>query len=209
MAENTTPHMPIHESNLPEAKHLAELFSVMNDIQLVVDCLNWLIAEGLKPDSEKNGLFLQAFFSTALITYRRAFASGVRVNGGLMNKDAEGLPNNTDGFHVYLIGQADKLIAHSVNPFEQVKAGIMLQNRKVVGSGRINIKLVNMDDDRLRKWGRLTVEVHENVLKPRIQAAEKALYEAALNLPIEEIMKMPLLEASPFHTDDDAQKRRN
>jgi hypothetical protein len=196
---STEGDIPIYRSGLPEAKKLSDLFSVVSDMQLVVNILNRLIA------GEKDEVLLQSLFSAALITYRRCFTTGVR--NGLKNSDTAGLSNNANGLHEFLRAQADKLIAHSVNPFEKAEVGIMVRDGKVVGSGRIYGKLVNLSEDQLKQWGRLTVEVFEAVLKPRIAAADAAFLTAAQKLPIHEITKMPVLSIKTAEANEADQRR--
>lgn len=192
--------IPAYVSKLPEAKILSDLFSIRTDMQVVVDSLNRLLA------GEKDNLLAQALFSTALITYRRCFTSGVR--SGLTHQDVEGLQNNAGDFHAYLIGMASKLIAHSVNPFEKVASGIMVKDNQVYGIQSLNIRLANMPPDKLQQWGRLALEVFNVVHVPRLVAAQTALADAARKLPISEITSMPPLELSPFVPDVEANQRR-
>lgn len=205
MAENTTSgegaEIPVYFSSLPEEKELSRLFSIRSDMQFVVDALNRLLA------GESDNLVRQALFSAALMAYRRCFTTGVR--NGLMHKDVEGLTNNAGDFHTYLRGMADKLIAHSVNPFEKVASGIMVKDGRMFGIQTLNIKLVAMPPDKLQQWGHLTVEVFESVLKPRLNEAHAAFMVAAQKLPVSEITMMPPLELSPFEPDAAANQPRD
>jgi hypothetical protein len=67
--------------------------------------------------------------------------------------------------------------------------------------------LVNLSEEQLKQWGRLTVEVFETVLKPRITTAESALVAAAQQLPIAEITKMPLLAVKTADANEASQRR--
>ena len=180
--------IPIHRSDLPEAKEMADLHAIAQDMQLVVNILNRLIA------GEADQVLQRGLFSAALITYRRCFNTGVR--NGLRQSDVQGLANNENDFHRYVWSQADKLAAHSVNPFEKAEAGVMVRDGEIVGAGTIMAVLINISVNELKQWGRLTVEIFETVLKPRIVAAHSALIEAARQLPIEEVVKMPLLSVT-------------
>ena len=196
--EGNATDIPIYQSNLPEAKALADLYSLHDDMQFVVNTLNRLL-------EENDGFLLQTFLSSALIAYRRLFTSGVR--NGLKNADVSGLTKNQGDLHNYLRAQANKLIAHSVNPFEATKAGILVKDGRVIGVAKIGARLINFSEGQLKQWGLLTIEIHETVLKPRIRFAELALAQAAASLPIAEVINMPTLGVRTAEASD-VDKRR-
>jgi hypothetical protein len=76
-------------------------------------------------------------FTAALITYRRCFTTG--VPNSLADTDAETLASNSNGAHARIRRHANKLAAHSVNPFDLSKVGIMVRHGKdVVGLGSLS-----------------------------------------------------------------------
>jgi len=86
---------------------------------------------------------LKAYLTAALIIYRRCFSSGVRAS--LSDSDVEALPSNSGGVHSRVRAQASKFAAHSVNPFDLVKVGIMVKERTtVVGVGLLSAQLVGL-----------------------------------------------------------------
>src|SRR4051812_5636160 len=109
--------IPIHKSTLPEAKRLNDLVSLYRDLEHTKGFLRVLIEDNVNP------IFTPALFAAALIAYRRCFTSGVR--SALSNDDVKNSPHNDGWLHNELLMQADKLIAHSVNPFEETQSGFM------------------------------------------------------------------------------------
>ena len=98
--------IPIHASELPECKILADLESIANDLRVVVEITERLIG------GEKDLTLVRAFFSAGLITYRRCFTSGIR--NGLTREDISRFAGKALEMHDYLYAQANRLIAHSV-----------------------------------------------------------------------------------------------
>lgn len=111
--------IPIHACSLPQCKILADLESVANDLRLVVDITQRLIS------GEKDTLLMRSLFCAGLITYRRCFNSGVRnsIRREDLGISFQGKPIE---MHDYLMAQANKLIAHSVNPFEHTRVGVLV-----------------------------------------------------------------------------------
>lgn len=92
-------------------------------------------------DDEDVVLLRRVYFSDALITYARPFMNGVRTK--LDVQKVFGSRNDAIVFHKYLIDQRNKLIAHSVNPFENTFIGVVLDvNKKPIGIGHLSARLV-------------------------------------------------------------------
>lgn len=193
--------VPIYQTKLPEARHLEDLFGIYTDIVLVNESLQRLL-DLQTPDNQK-----AALFSAALMAYRRCFNSGVRHH--LKHEDAESLPDDVGGFHKFLLAQANKLIAHSVNPFEKTNVGFVVRDGKIIGVGRLTARLIAFDEAQTKQWGRLLTGLFEQVLKPRIAAAEAALLIAGRKLPIVDIQKMPRLQISTLIQNHEAHSRRS
>lgn len=178
--------IPIHKSSLPEAKWLNDLVSLYRDMQKTSEMLRVLVVENPNP------LLMQALFASALIAYRRCFTQGLRK--ALSNDDVANSPNNAGWLHNELLTQADKLIAHSVNPFEETQSGFMVKEDKIIGVVTLSTELVNFHVDQTKQWGRLVQEILNTVLGPKINAARAALFEAGIKLSTTEITRCPVLE---------------
>jgi hypothetical protein len=126
---------------LEEARRLEDLRSIALDMLLVIEFLKRLLTP---PTDDQTA-------TAALITYRRCFTTGVR--NSLADSDAEALPSNSNGTHARIRAHASKLAAHSVNPFDLSKVGIMVRDGKdVVGPGNITARLIRLSVPEIREW---------------------------------------------------------
>ena len=91
------------------AERWADLTGIANDIQQVLECCDLLVSVG------DDGPMKKALQDSALIRYRRCFASGVRER-----LDISELFDNVGALtlHKDLIALADKHVAHSVNALD-------------------------------------------------------------------------------------------
>src|SRR4051812_43921132 len=148
--------IPIHVCTLPECKIYADLTSVSNDLNLVIDITEKLIV------GETDVVLLRALFSGSLITYRRCFTSGVR--NGLKRDDLTSIPGKAVEMHDYLFEQANRLIAHSVSPFEHTQVGALVREDKCVGITTLSAQLVLFPESHLDQWHRLSKVISETIL---------------------------------------------
>lgn len=193
--------IPIHKSTLPEAQRLSDLESLAHDLSVTAEMIRKLI------EGQSDPILLQALFAAALIAYRRCFTSGIRE--ALVNADVTSSPNNAGWLHDHLRAQADKLIAHSVNPFEHTQSGFLVRDNKIIGVASLSAKLVNFDVLVLKQWGRLVMEILETILRPRIEAAKSELLRAGKELPIAQITRGEILQKNPFTPQAMAKRRPN
>ena len=110
------PNIPVYEISGPAARELSDLSSILSDLQRTTTALNRLLG------GSNDDVVSDALFTSSLIAYRRCFVSGVR--GGLGRDHILAIGNNAEELHDYLINQANKLAAHSVNAFEETKVGV-------------------------------------------------------------------------------------
>ncbi|MDE5444804.1 hypothetical protein GWG65_25820 [Bradyrhizobium sp. CSA207] len=193
--------VPIHACSLPQFIALADLESVANDLRMVVDITRRLIA------GEKDMLVMRSLFSSGLISYRRCFNSGVR--NSVKRADLALFDGRVFEMHDYLINQANKLIAHSVNPFERTQAGVLVRDEKVIGISTLSAQLVLFDPSQMEQWHRLSGLMLERILLPRIEEARGAALKAAAQLPIQEITAGQPLEYDPRIPPENAGERRS
>lgn len=122
------------EVDYSEAKEWADIISLTNDIDSTIQICDRLIHH-LAATSEDR-IIIESLWTTALIKYARCFTSGKRF--GLSHALFDGLNGDPHGAHEYFINMRSKHIAHSVNPFEQVKTGLVLSDpeteKKVTGT---------------------------------------------------------------------------
>lgn len=165
----------IAEVNYPEAKELADLTSIIQDLDLCMKTCDRLI-ESL--DSEKEDLVLQAnLWTSALIGYARCFATGKRF--GISEKFLSKLNGDPIGAHKFYMDMRDKHIAHSVNPFEQVKIGLLLSDpkieKKVIGIVNLSQRHITAKKDGVDTLRRLCGVIRNQLVNDWKACQHKAL----------------------------------
>lgn len=110
----------------PAALALADLAALAEDLQTVLRCCERLVTE-LAPApgrSEPDNLAVEAFWTTAVLSYGRCFAPGERGTG-LTEQDvtATGLTGDVLGWHGVLLGLRDRYGDRAVNPRESFSVG--------------------------------------------------------------------------------------
>jgi len=143
-----------------EARELASWISIFQDMSFAVDSLIRLLQ--LLHDKNDDSILMNSLFISALISYGRCFTHGKRQR--LSEDIFRTLPGEGDPLacHRFYKNMRDKHIAHSVNPFEQVKIGLVLSNpesteRKVRGIANLSAKLVSFDIDGVETLLRLAL----------------------------------------------------
>ncbi|MFD6792238.1 MULTISPECIES: hypothetical protein [Prauserella salsuginis group] len=77
------------EIRSPEARRVADLASVGEDLSFVMRAAERLLVEMELPDNEGDSVVIRALWSAALVAYQRCFTDGKRA--GLALADVEGL----------------------------------------------------------------------------------------------------------------------
>lgn len=165
--------LPVVEHDCPEARRLADLISLHRDLRFCCEVLKRLldVIEG-----EQDAILQQALWSAALVSYARCFASGKRL--GLTEDVFSDLQGDPVDLHRYLKNQRDKYVAHSVNPFEDVRVGVVLASpengpRGVIGTMNLIGSLVSDTADSVRQFGALAAHALNFVAKQTKDAETK------------------------------------
>jgi hypothetical protein len=75
---------------------------------------------------DADAVVVQALWASALVTYTRCFETGKRPGIDRAIFHSLGFEGDVDAWHGYLKDMRDKHVAHSVNPFEIVRVGVLL-----------------------------------------------------------------------------------
>ena len=181
------------EVDYPEARKLADVHSILQELKSVMEtCMR--LRELLKEDP-KDWLLMESLWTAALLRYSRCFASGKRH--GLSEDIYKDLPGDAVGVHRLYENLRNKHIAQSVNPFEQVKVGLILspeksQEKKVMDVSPFLMKLVATTDDDVRQLGALVKVFVKELMKNGEQYGEEVL-RIGRSLPIDELYSLPRL----------------
>lgn len=177
--------------DLPSAKGLADLLSVGRDLEFVISASDRLLTEDSTED-ETASILRRSLWSAALVAYARCFTAGKRLGLAPSIFTDLGLPKEAIDFHVFLRHMRDKHVAHSVNPFEQVRVGVVLAapelgERRVEGVALLSMNHVatsregveglrNLAQVALRWTKARAADVQELVLREAREVSVEALY---------------------------------
>lgn len=184
--------LPLLGLTTAEARRLAGILSVRNDLSFALDCTQRLIDSDQKQSVETapDGVALRAYFDAMLVAYGRCFKEGRRER--LDPDDARRLGEGADQFHAAIVGLRDRLIAHAVDPFEDVMVGILAvpgpgNGVTVHGSGHFSARLSGWPADTLRDFMRLVAAWIGLVVDPQVKAMSEQLLEAACRMTRNEL----------------------
>jgi hypothetical protein len=113
----------IYEMKTPTAREVADLLAIEQDLVFVRDSCALLLDLPVH-DAYVRGVLVRALWSSALVAYVRCFATGNRL--GLKEADVEAISPEAVAFHRAMKEVRRKHIAHSVNPMEVIKIGVMI-----------------------------------------------------------------------------------
>ena len=190
----------LYQTSVFEVKFYQDMMSTDSDLEY---CRQFITESVLRSESEEQPHVKAALFSASHITYRRCFNRG---KFGLGNSDLSVLSEEQRQIHNYHLTQANKLIAHSVNRYESVYAGIAIQDGRA-GLGHIGVRLFALPKEDAEKWLALVVFIKTEVLTPKIEKARKLAIERINKIPLDEIHRAGKVEI-PIATKSTAHKAR-
>jgi hypothetical protein len=200
--------MPTVALDVPSARILADQAAIIQDLQFVMDCCKRLLTELAKPEITRDPVVPQALWSAALVAYARSFGRGKRF--GLTTEDVRALPLEGEvmKYHLWVLGERDKLTRHPANPFDAAKVGAALsppgqQERRVEGIAILSASHVLVDDTGVRQLGGLASELAKQTAGQAQQQQDVVLADAQ-QLSLDRLDKLPLLRTGPPGPGDDA-----
>lgn len=134
----------IYEMDTPIARQVADLLAIQHDLMFVQDACSMLLSLPVDDDGARLVL-ARSLWSSALVAYVRCFAGGVRR--GLKEADVKRIPGNPIAIHRALKAVRDKHVAHSVNPMEVIKIGVMVGDEEERINGWTQITVAHWETD--------------------------------------------------------------
>lgn len=190
--------LPIFEVRTPMAREYADLVGLHEDLKRVYSYLSFL-------EVNDNQSISEALFTASLISYRRCFSSGVRKP--LTRDEIVSIGRNAHELHDYLYEQSNKLAAHSVNGFEEVRVGVVLHDDVVVGVAHLAGRLVRLDGDGIKQWKDLVMSIIKSLIIPKILQAIKIVENEAKSTPIDNVKSARILQYTALHPEMASKKR--
>ena len=175
----------------PLSQKFADLQSIRRDLNKSIEMLNLLKPELEKSNENTNTTLIESIWSASVIRYCRCYASGKRY--GLDETIFEGLPGDALGVHRWVKGMRDKLIAHSVNPFEECKTIIMTADEDIPkswGIGFFDAHYAHPNLDGMANFCNLTVVLRDKVAN-LCNKVQSELQIEVNNLKPEELKNLP------------------
>jgi hypothetical protein len=206
------PELYVAEVDYEEAGRLADLASIYQDLSFTINVLRRLIQ--LLKDGSKDDTLIQSFWTAALISYVRCFSSGKRfgLSKNIFEKLASDLEGGGIAAHQYFKDLRDKHIAHSVNPFEQIKVGLVLSEpsnprQEVLGVSTLSQKLICVGVETVESLLKMALIAHKQVAIFAKEYECKTL-EVGRTLPIDVLYSKPRLRIVTPAPEDAARARK-
>lgn len=192
------------------AAELAGYLSIRVDLQYVVRVTH--VAVEFIESGNEDDFTLPTYLSAALVAYARPFSDGVRGKKKL-NLDPKEVYKGVDGaqeLHDYLIAQRNKLIAHSVNPYEDVSVGVVLNgDDKPTSIGYLTSRLVSFITSDYEQIYHLT-QIALNSVNQKIDLLHKQLFHEVGKYTSEELQKLtPARYTAPHPSSANKPRRRS
>ena len=166
-----------------------------------MDCCKRLITELGRPEDDRDGVVPQALWSSALVAYARCFGEDGHL--GLAEEDVRGLPLHGAvlKFHEWIIGEREKLAAHSSDPFEAARIGAALpppggKDRRVQGIAIFSAGRVLVDVVGVQQLGALASELAKQTAEKAQKQQDTVLVDAQ-HLDIGSLYALPPLRMAP------------
>jgi hypothetical protein len=203
------------EQNLPIVKYesvlaaeIADLLSSRQDL-LSTEAICEHLVVVLSAGNDESQL-ADVLWTAALVRYARCFTTGKRkpLDPALISH----LHGDPIGAHNYYKNQRDKLIAHSVNPFEQSLIGIVLsppeaEARQVKGIADLYVRMIVSDLHGVKELAALAHEFRYQIELMIEQGKQKLLAEVK-DIPLATLYQLEPFEIKPPAPDMAAKGRK-
>ena len=176
----------------PAALALADLAALHEDLQTTLLCCERLMTE-LGPDrAELDELALEAFWTTAVLSYGRCFAPGPRGTGLTENDvTATKLEGDVLGWHRVLLQVRDRYADVAVNPRESFSVGASQDTSgHAEGVAIASTRQPTLDDVSVRQTGAVAFGLSK-LVEERLTAQQQVVFTAVA------AMARPALDVLP------------
>lgn len=195
--EQTPPVAPpgvVRRLKSPAALALADLAALFEDLQTALSCCERLVLELDRSAPEPDLLALEAYWTTALLSYGRCFAPGPRGTG-LTEEDvtASGLAGDVLGWHRTLLKLRDRYADPVVNPRESFTVGVVQDGAgHAEGIAVASAPVAPLDGVSVRQTGPVAYALSRRV-DERLVAQQGTVFTAVAAMARPALDKLPLL----------------
>jgi hypothetical protein len=179
----------------PAALALADLAALFEDLQTTLACCERLVAElgAAEPDE----LALEAYWTTAVLSYARCFAPGERGTG-LTEEDIgqTGLAGDVVGWHRALLQLRDRCAHPVVNPRESFTVGAAQDaSGHAQGIAVASARQPRLDEVSVRQTGAVAYAL-SRLVDERLAAQQGVVYTAVAAMARPALDRLPLVHLS-------------
>jgi hypothetical protein len=193
MSSTTDQPTAVRRLDNPTATTLADLASIFDDLQTVLRCCERLVTE-LAAD-EPDDLFIEALWTTAVLSYSRCFAHG-RTGTALTEQDLtqSQLRGEVQQWHKVLRQMRHHYADPSDNPRERFSVGAAQDSDgSAHGIAITSTRQPRLDDVTVRQTGALAYELSQ-LVDERITQHQQRVREATKVMSKAELDKLPLID---------------
>ena len=176
----------------PAALALADLAALFEDLQTVLTCCERLVLE--LAAEEPDELALEAYWTTAVLSYGRCFAPGPRGTG-LTEQDVSstGLAGDVVGWHTVLLQVRDRVVDLVVNPRESFSIGASQDaSGHAEGVAVASTRQPVVDEVSVRQTGAVAYAL-SGVVDARITEQQAVVFAAVGKMARPALDKLPVL----------------
>lgn len=197
--EAASPASPavLRKVETPAAAALAELAATLDDLQMVLQCCERLMAELAPRPAGPDIVAVEAFWTTALISYARCFPA-VGSGAGLTEDDVRATHAEADvlSWHALLLQLRDHYADPTTNPREQFSVGVAQDpSGAASGIGITSARQPLVDDVTVRQTGAVAYALSA-VVDERIVALQATVFGQVERLPEADLDRMVKLEVA-------------
>lgn len=188
----------VRRLDTPAALAVADLAAIFEDLQTVLRCCERLVSELGSARPVPDDLTLEAFWTTAVLSYSRCFSSTRERGTGLTTDDvtATGLAGDVVGWHTVLLQLRDHYADPAVNPREVFSVGVAQDAvGKADGIAVTSARQPPVDDLTVRQTGAIAFEL-SRIVDRRIAEQQELVFGALSTLTKPELDGLPLVEVA-------------
>jgi hypothetical protein len=187
-----TPPTAVRQLRSPAALALADLAAVFEDLQTVLRCCERLVVELSAPAPDD--LAVEAYWTTALLSYARCFTAGER-GVGLTEQDltATGLEGEVLGWHRVLLQLRDRYADVAVNPREAFSIGAAQDaGGHAEGIAVTSTRQPPLDEVSVRQTGAVAYAL-SGLVDRRVVEQQQVVFTAVAGMARPALDRLPLL----------------
>ncbi len=184
----------VRQVSTPAALALADLAGIFEDLQTVLRCCERLMAV-LSVPREADELSLEAFWTTAVLSYGRCFDPTDRGQQ-LTAEDvtATGLTGDVAGWHATLGQIRQHYVEPALNPREVFSVGVARDDAgTAAGVAVTSTRHPLVDEVSVRQTGAIAFEL-SRMVDTRITEQQQVVFAGTSSLTREELEALPLLD---------------